>query len=186
MQPFDVTVELDGVAIGSAPGEFKAAPGLHKLRLSREDFQDWVKTVNIYNGQSLRVALNMSEAGYERWKDTFDFLVSLESSRKLTDAEVKRLEGVAQMLRNSHFNVDHAENLIITDQNITGPGASAPVYAAPAPVYAAPAPVYAAPAPGYYAPPASAPSSAPAQAPAPAPVQGKNNKLPTLFNGGNK
>ena len=186
MQPFDVTVELDGVAIGSAPGEFKAAPGLHKLRLSREDFQDWVKTVNIYNGQSLRVALNMSKAGYERWKDTFDFLVSLESSRKLTDAEVKRLEGVAQMLRNSHFNVDHAENLIITDQNITGPGASAPVYAAPAPVYAAPAPVYAAPAPGYYAPPASAPSSAPAQAPAPAPVQGKNNKLPTLFNGGNK
>ena len=181
MQPFDVTVELDGVAIGSAPGEFKAAPGLHKLRLSREDFQDWVKTVNIYNGESLHVALNMSEQGYERWKDTFDFLVGLESSRKLTDAEVKRLDGLAQMLRNSHFNVDHAENVIITDQSITGPGASAPVYATPAPVYVAPPS-------GYYPPPAPAPGYPPTQAPvpAPAPAQGKNNKLPTLFNGGNK
>jgi len=63
--------------------------------------------------------------------------------------------------------VDHAENVIITDQNITGPGASAPVYATPAPVYAAPAPVYAAPAPGYYAP-------APVPTPAPAPAQPNN------------
>jgi hypothetical protein len=138
MQPFDVTVELDGVAIGSAPGEFKATPGLHKLRLSREDFQDWTRTVNIYNGQSLRVALNMSIAGYERWKDTFDFLVSLESNRKLTDAEVKRVEGLAKMLSNSHFNVDHAKEINITEQKVIGPGASASIDSAPSPVYVAP------------------------------------------------
>ncbi len=138
MQPFDVTVELDGVAIGSAPGELKATPGLHKLRLSREDFQDWTRTVNIYNGQSLRVALNMSEAGYERWKDTFDFLVSLESSRKLTDAEVKRVEGLAKMLSNSHFNVDHAKEINITEQKVIGPGASASIDSTPSPVYVAP------------------------------------------------
>ncbi len=36
VQPMDVTVELDGIALGSAPGAFQAYPGLHKLRLSRE------------------------------------------------------------------------------------------------------------------------------------------------------
>src|SRR5208337_4189121 len=39
VQPLDVTVELDGIAIGSAPGTFQAYPGLHKLRLSREGFK---------------------------------------------------------------------------------------------------------------------------------------------------
>lgn len=138
LQPFDVTVELDGVAIGSAPGEFKATPGLHKLRLSREDFQDWVKTVNIYNGQSMRVALSMSEAGYDRWKDTFDFLASIQSNRKLTDAEVKRVEGLAKMLSNSHFTADHAKNINITEQKVSGTGASGSIDASPSPVYLAP------------------------------------------------
>jgi hypothetical protein len=170
LQPFDVTVELDGVAIGSAPGEFKATPGLHKIRLTREDFQDWVRTVNIYNSQSLRVALNMNEAGYERWKDTFDFLVSMQTNRKLTDAEVKRLEGVAQMLSKSHYNVDRTENITVTDQPVLMQGAT-PVYLAP-------------PAQGYAPAPASGYAPAPAQGyvPAPsAPASQNNNSKPTLF-----
>jgi hypothetical protein len=138
MQPFDVTVELDGVAIGSAPGEFKATPGLHKLRLTREDFQDWTRTVNIYNGQSLRVALNMTQDSYDRWKDTFSFLDSIQTNRKLTDAEVKRVEGLAQMLSNSHFKVDHAKEINITEQKVIGPGASASIDSTPSPVYVAP------------------------------------------------
>jgi len=49
----DVTVELDGIAIGSAPGSFQGFPGLHKLRLSREGFDSWERTVNLYDGQNL-------------------------------------------------------------------------------------------------------------------------------------
>ncbi|MEI9962922.1 MAG: PEGA domain-containing protein [Limisphaerales bacterium] len=73
LQPMDVTVELDGVAIGSAPGSFQGYPGLHKLRLSREGFDVWERTINVYEGQNLRVALQMSDEGYARWKDTTDF-----------------------------------------------------------------------------------------------------------------
>ncbi len=109
VQPMDVTVELDGVALGSAPGEFKARPGLHKLRLSREGFSDWARTVNIYDGQTLRVALQMSPEGYAKWKDTTDFLATLDNNRKLTDAEVKRIEGVAEFFKNSHYRVDTTE-----------------------------------------------------------------------------
>ena len=113
VQPMDVTVELDGVAIGSAPGEFKARPGLHKLRLSREGFDDWVRTVNIYEGQTLRVALQMSADGYARWKDATAFLAVLDMSRKLTDAEVKQIEGLGKFLSESHYRVDTKENIHI-------------------------------------------------------------------------
>jgi len=113
VQPLDVTVELDGVAIGSAPGTFQAFPGLHKLRLSREGFKDWERTINVYAGQKLRVALQMSDAGYNRWKDNLAFLQLLQDDQKLTDAEVKRIEGIAKFFSESHYRVDTKENVKI-------------------------------------------------------------------------
>lgn len=109
VQPMDVTVELDGTALGSAPGEFKAYPGLHKIRLSREGIDVWERTINIYDGQTLRVALQMSNAGYARWKDTTDFLATLDANRKLTDAEVNKINGIAEFFKNSHYRVDTKE-----------------------------------------------------------------------------
>jgi len=103
----DVTVELDGTVIGSAPGAFKAAPGLHKIRLTREGFKDWERTVNIYPGQQLRVAIQMSEVGYARWQNNQTFLLGLEAGKKLTDAAVTVAEGFAQTLRQSGYRVDN-------------------------------------------------------------------------------
>ena len=113
VQPLDVTVELDGIAIGSAPGTFQAFPGLHKLRLSREGFKDWERTVNIYAGQKLRVALQMSDEGYARWEENMAFLQLLQDDRKLTDAEVKKIEGIAKYWSESHYRVDTKENIKI-------------------------------------------------------------------------
>jgi hypothetical protein len=113
VQALDVTVELDGVAIGSAPGTFQARPGLHKLRLSREGFKNWDRTINIVDGQKLKVALQMSEQGYNRWKDNLAFLQGLENGRKLTDAEVKLTEGMAKFWSESHYRVDTADNIQI-------------------------------------------------------------------------
>lgn len=118
VQAMDVTVELDGVAIGSAPGTFQGRPGLHKIRLAREGFDTWERTINIYDGQNLRVALQMSNEGYVRWKDTTDFLATLDASRKLTDAEVKRLEGIAEFFKHSHYRVDTKENLHVTYKSL--------------------------------------------------------------------
>ena len=113
VQPLDVTVELDGIAIGSAPGTFQAFPGLHKLRLSREGFKDWERTVNIYAGQKLRVALQMSDAGFARWQENMAFLQLLQDDRKLTDAEAKKIEGIAKFWSESHYRVDTKENVKI-------------------------------------------------------------------------
>ena len=113
VQALDVTVELDGVALGSAPGSFQARPGLHKIRLSREGFADWARTINVYDGQSLRVALELTDAGFARWADTTAFLAGLDANRKLTDAEVKRIEGIGEYFKNSHYRVDTKENVKI-------------------------------------------------------------------------
>src|SRR5208283_3209791 len=113
VQPLDVTVELDGIAIGSAPGTFQAYPGLHKLRLSREGFKDWERTVNVYAGQKLRVALQMSDEGYARWEQNMAFLQLLQDDRKLTDAEAKKIEGIAKFWSESHYRVDTKENVKI-------------------------------------------------------------------------
>ncbi|GJQ50175.1 hypothetical protein KsCSTR_00820 [Candidatus Kuenenia stuttgartiensis] len=106
VQVLDVTVELNGVVIGAAPGVFKAPPGLNKIRLTREGFRDWERTINVYNVQRLKVALQMNEAGYARWKDNTAFLQHLKNGEKLTDANVELIKGGAQMLRQSGFKID--------------------------------------------------------------------------------
>ncbi|WKZ20160.1 MAG: PEGA domain-containing protein [Candidatus Jettenia sp. CY-1] len=106
VQVLDVTVELNGTVIGSAPGVFKVPQGLSKIRLSREGFKDWERTINIIEGQKLKVALQMHETGYARWKDNIAFLQDLKNGEKLTDATVELIKGGAQMLRQSGFNIN--------------------------------------------------------------------------------
>ena len=61
------TVELDGAVIGSCPGEFRVAPGLHQLKITRQWMQDYTATVNIVEGTQLDVAMELSEAGLAKW-----------------------------------------------------------------------------------------------------------------------
>lgn len=116
VQLLDVTIELNGMVIGSAPGTFKVPPGLSKIRLSREGFRDWERTINIVAGQKLNVALQMSDAGYVRWKDTTAFLQELKNGEKLTDAEVELIEGIARMLQQSGYKVDVKSDVKVEDK----------------------------------------------------------------------
>lgn len=107
------TVEIDGLAVGTAPGKIQAKAGLHKLRVVREGFKPWERTVNLGNGQNFNVPLEMSEAGYARWQDATAFINNLKNGAKLTDAQVKVLEGQAKMFENSGFKVNTKEGLTI-------------------------------------------------------------------------
>ena len=68
-----VTVELDGATVGSSPGTFKASPGLHQLRVTRQWMQPWQQTVNIQAGATFRVALELSDAGLQRYRSLEGF-----------------------------------------------------------------------------------------------------------------
>lgn len=107
------TVEIDGIAVGTAPGQLEVKAGLHKLRVVREGFKPWERTVNFTNGQKLNVGLEMSDAGYARWKDATAFMNDLKNGAKLTDAQVKLLEGQAKMFENSGFKVNTTQGLTI-------------------------------------------------------------------------
>jgi hypothetical protein len=107
------TVEVDGIAVGTAPGKLEVKGGLHKLRVVREGFKPWERTVNFTNGQKLNVALEMTDAGFARWADATKFINELKNGAKLTDAQVKALEGQAKMFENSGFKVNTTEGVTI-------------------------------------------------------------------------
>jgi hypothetical protein len=108
--PLNATVEVDGVAVGTAPGKITLKPGFSRLRLSREGFQTWERTINAVEGQTLSVALSMTESGLARFRESTAFLNELKNGAKLTDAKVKEIEGQAKALENSFFKVDTKEN----------------------------------------------------------------------------
>jgi hypothetical protein len=68
-----VSVELDGVTIGASPAKFKTSPGLHQLRISRQWMNPWQQTVNIQPGAMFSVALELSEAGIQRYQSMEGF-----------------------------------------------------------------------------------------------------------------
>ena len=106
----DVSVEVDGVLVGTTPAALRLTPGFHKLRLTRPGFRDLEQTINPVAGLRLRPAMQMSEAGYARWKDNIAFLQTIEINRKLTDAQVKAVEGFAKMLEQSGYRVELRED----------------------------------------------------------------------------
>jgi hypothetical protein len=104
--PVQVTVEVDGVAVGMAPGKVQLKPGFSQLRLSRSGYRDWERTINAREGQTLSVAMEMSDEGIARWAELTVFFNSLKNGAKLTDAKVKEIEGKAKMLSQSGYKVD--------------------------------------------------------------------------------
>lgn len=108
--PLNATVEVDGVAVGTAPGKITVKPGFSRLRLSREGFEPWERTINAVDGQTLTIAMTMSPEGLARFRASTKWINELRNEAKLTDAEVKVLEGYAKSLENSFFRVDTKEN----------------------------------------------------------------------------
>lgn len=90
-----VSVELDGAVIGSSPGPFRAAPGLHQIRIFRQWMTPYSATVNISQGMTLNVALEMSQEGIAKWG-------SLEALR----ADVARRYADAVRERGTRINID--------------------------------------------------------------------------------
>jgi PEGA domain len=84
------TVQIDGAAVGSSPGTFQVAPGMHQLRISRQWMKDWQQTVSIQNGSNFRVALELSDAGLQK----FQSLEKLRAQIAKDYAEAMALKGV--------------------------------------------------------------------------------------------
>jgi hypothetical protein len=53
----------------------------------------------------------MTDEGLARWKGQAAFIEGLKANAKLTDADVEKTKGFAQMLRQSGFKVDIKSDL---------------------------------------------------------------------------
>jgi hypothetical protein len=91
------TVQIDGAAVGSSPGTFQVAPGIHQLRISRQWMKDWQQTVNIQNGSNFKVGLELSDVGLQRFQ-------SLEGLR----AQVAKDYAEAMSQKGVKVNIDTA------------------------------------------------------------------------------
>lgn len=58
----DATVELDGMAIGSAPGSFQALSGAHRIRITKDGYRNFERDVNVYDNAEFSVSLEKTEA----------------------------------------------------------------------------------------------------------------------------
>ena len=113
-----VNIEIDGVLHSIDVGDgtpVELSRGLHTLKIVQKDVEPLERAINITGkpGQTIALSLLLTEAARKRWKDDMLFVEGMierakKSKRKdkLTTAEVDRIRGFAEMLRNSGFRVD--------------------------------------------------------------------------------
>ncbi len=104
------SVEVDGVAVGSTPGTFELRPGVHRMRLTREGYATWEKSVNITDGQTLNIAMEMSGSGIER-KGELEAQsriddIAREQSAADAQATTTVAGGVGQQASNSYIRLE--------------------------------------------------------------------------------
>jgi len=83
------TVELDGAVLGSTPGHFTAAPGLHRLRVAKQWLTTWERTVNVSPNQVLNVSLELSDEGMRRYATIEQLKVELALGKERHQMEMK-------------------------------------------------------------------------------------------------
>jgi len=82
------TIEVDGAVVGSAPGDFQIAAGLHQIKITREWMKPYTATVNLMDGMNLKVALEMNDEGLAKWGSTEALRADL--AKRYADAALTR------------------------------------------------------------------------------------------------
>jgi len=79
----NVTVELDGAVIGTAPGNFQAISGLHRIRLTKDGYRSFERDVNLFDKAVINVSLEETNEAIERQAQKKD----IELKEKRSEAE---------------------------------------------------------------------------------------------------
>lgn len=108
-------VAIDGLTVCTSPCSVSASKGPHRLTVSRKGTEPWSKEIKVLGNpevapQLLQISLRMTESERKRWLENAKFFEQLKIGAKLTDAEVKKIEGVAEFFSQSGFRVDRRSN----------------------------------------------------------------------------
>lgn len=115
MNPRSFIVELDGLTIGSTDQgeELKASAGIHQIRVTRKGFKPFERMISIKDGTTLTIPMQMTSSERKKFREMGRFfeevkqrVANRKSAEALSEAEVKRIEGYAQMLQQSGYKID--------------------------------------------------------------------------------
>lgn len=120
LQPMNVMVKIDGVAMGAAPGAFPLRPGLHRARFERPGLEPMEMMVNAREGLEISVPLQFTPEGRANWQRDAVFFNDLKNGAVMRDAELIKVRAVADFLRQSNIRLDttNVQNLNLGGQSI--------------------------------------------------------------------
>ncbi len=102
-------VEVDGLVAGSTPCTLPLSPGMHKIRISRQGYDDVAMTIKPNDGMVVSVPMRMTEGEMKRLQNSIEFMQRMTKEREINQAQVELLQGAAQELRQSGIRIDAKE-----------------------------------------------------------------------------
>ncbi len=102
-------IEVDGMTVGSTPCTITLSPGIHKVRISRQGYDDVAMTVKPHDGMIVSVPMRMTEGEMTRLQGSIEFMQKMTKEREMNQAQAELLQGAAQKLRQSGIKVDAKE-----------------------------------------------------------------------------
>lgn len=99
-------VEVDGAVVGTAPGTFRVRPGMHEVRVTKEGYATWEKSVNFTDGLALNIPLELSGVGLARKGELEAQAIAREQSAADAQATTAVAGGTGAMLSNSFTRLE--------------------------------------------------------------------------------
>ena len=93
------SIALDGAVIGVLPNKFTVPAGLHQMSVTKEFCKPWERTVNLFNGQTLSVTLELSDEGIKRYKDIEKFKLQIAREQQQQELDKKQTEAAIDIAR---------------------------------------------------------------------------------------
>lgn len=122
------SVEIGGVVVGTAPGTFQIRPGVHEVRVTREGYATWEKSVAFADGQVLEVPLELSAVGLAR-KGELEAQERIDDiAREQSEAEARARiavgEGAGKQMSESYIRLEGMPGESLTIGDTGGPDAN--------------------------------------------------------------
>ncbi len=117
-------VAMDGFVVCTTPCAIAAERGPHRMTITRNGAEAWSRSIMVLQGtesapQRISVGLRLDDEERRRWVENAAIFEGLKRDAALTAAEVARIRGFAQFLRQSGFKIDQRRDESIkvdTDQ----------------------------------------------------------------------
>ena len=112
--PAGAAVEVDGVVVATAPGAFRIRPGLHEVRVTKEGYATWEKSVAFVDGQTLDIPMELSAVGLARKGELEAQAIAREQSAADVQATTTVAGGLGQQASNSYIRLEGMPNESLT------------------------------------------------------------------------